>query len=118
MCPGACVLPAHRALFPQLRQAFPTRLPSWKGRPRALRSSQSQALPSPAGSGPPSAPLQVLSEEEQLIQHAGEAPRGLGGVGRGPRGGAGRRRLWVALPRVGLKSFLKKAARAVAVAET
>ncbi|XP_054585078.1 short/branched chain specific acyl-CoA dehydrogenase, mitochondrial isoform X2 [Eptesicus fuscus] len=53
-----------------LRRTFPACLPSWKSPPRALRSSQSQALLSPAGGGLPGAPLQTLSEEELMIQSA------------------------------------------------
>lgn len=65
----ACVLPTQQGLFLQLRRTFPACLPARKSPPRA---SQSQALPRPAGGGPPGAPLQTLSEEELMIQSTGE----------------------------------------------
>lgn len=67
-------------LFLQLRRNFPTCLPSWKSPPRALRASHSEALLSPAGGGLPGAPLQTLSDEELMIQSAGERPGARCGV--------------------------------------
>lgn len=76
----ACGLPTQRGLFLQLRRNFPTCLPAWKSPPRALRASHSEALLSPAGSGLPGAPLQTLSEEELMIQSAGERAPGRVGL--------------------------------------
>ncbi|XP_045438165.1 short/branched chain specific acyl-CoA dehydrogenase, mitochondrial isoform X2 [Pipistrellus kuhlii] len=53
-----------------LRRTFPACLPAGKSPPRALRASQSQALPRAAGGRLPGGPLQTLSEEELMIQSA------------------------------------------------
>ncbi|XP_016062610.1 PREDICTED: short/branched chain specific acyl-CoA dehydrogenase, mitochondrial [Miniopterus natalensis] len=52
----------------KLRRNFPTCLSSWKTPPRALQSSQSEALLSPTNNGLPCAPLQTLTAEEMLIK--------------------------------------------------
>ncbi|XP_054437630.1 short/branched chain specific acyl-CoA dehydrogenase, mitochondrial [Pteronotus mesoamericanus] len=51
-----------------VRKNFPTCLRSWKIPPRALRSSQPEAVCSATSNGLPYAPLQMFKDEEVLIQ--------------------------------------------------
>ncbi|KAF6107285.1 acyl-CoA dehydrogenase short/branched chain [Phyllostomus discolor] len=53
-----------------LRRNFPTCLCSWKTPPRALKSSQPEALPSITSEGLPCAPLQTFTDEEMMIKNS------------------------------------------------
>ncbi|XP_053773818.1 short/branched chain specific acyl-CoA dehydrogenase, mitochondrial isoform X1 [Desmodus rotundus] len=53
-----------------LRRNFPTCLCSWKTPPRALKSSQPEALLSVTSEGLPCAPLQTLTDEEMMIKNS------------------------------------------------
>ncbi|XP_045709742.1 short/branched chain specific acyl-CoA dehydrogenase, mitochondrial [Phyllostomus hastatus] len=53
-----------------LRRNFPTCLCSWKTPPRALKSSQPEALPSITSGGLPCTPLQTFTDEEMMIKNA------------------------------------------------
>ncbi|XP_036907020.1 short/branched chain specific acyl-CoA dehydrogenase, mitochondrial isoform X1 [Sturnira hondurensis] len=53
-----------------LRRNFPTCLCSWKTPPRALKSSQPEALLSITSEGLPCAPLQTFTSEEMMIKNS------------------------------------------------
>ena len=72
VCVCVCVFCLHWGRLLQLRRNFPTCLCSWKTPPRALKSSQPEALLSVTSEGLPCAPLQTLTDEEMMIKNSGE----------------------------------------------
>lgn len=72
LLPSLCMSLLQSGLFLKLRRNFPACLSSWKSPPRALKSSQPEALLGVTNHALPFAPLQTLTDEEMMMKETGQ----------------------------------------------